>query len=242
MQSDVQCDESDECDAQSDEADAESDVVRFTVTDPFRKALITGLPCKPRWSELSDKIRFLSYIGETDMTTQKQHFRAYAYADGSGMRLTGWQQLFPGAEILRVSEFEDCERYCSLKAKGRLSTVGEPLRKDLRKDAVKGKKKRKVCHRCQLLEAEIQRLKQKCQRLRDENVAKDVYCKKKVDEAADECADECADGEEDKKAEEAKQNAERIKNDKAKMMDECRKARLAREARWLADEQSKLIS
>jgi hypothetical protein len=88
-----------------------SDADRKAVTDPFRKAVITGLPCKPKWSELSDKIRFLRFVESTDPTTQKQHFMVYAYAEGSGMRATGWQQVFPGAEILRVSEFEDCDRY-----------------------------------------------------------------------------------------------------------------------------------
>jgi hypothetical protein len=76
---------------------------------------------------------------------------------------------------------------------------------------LKCKKKRKVCHRCQLLEAEIERLKQKCQRLRDENVAKDVYCKTKMQKTRSDDTDDTK----DMRAEiEAKQSAEIVGHDK----------------------------
>ena len=133
--------------------------------NPFRKAVITGMPCKPEWSELRYKIRVLKYAELTCPTTQKRDFVVYAYAE-PGMRKKGRTKLFAVNEIVKVSEFEDCDSYCLLKAKGLLKTLGEPLCKDV----VGGKKKkRKVCDKWQLLEVENHLLEQRSQWLKDEN-------------------------------------------------------------------------
>jgi hypothetical protein len=85
--------------------------------------------CEPVWSEMSGELKFLKYAEATCPTTQKRGFEVYAYAEPA-LREAAWKKLFPGANVLKVSEFEECERYCQLKHKGRLKTLGEPLRKD----------------------------------------------------------------------------------------------------------------
>jgi hypothetical protein len=106
---------------------------------PFRKAVITGVSCEPAWSDLSKQLRCVEYATVTCKATQERGFVVYAYALGSGQRVTGFKKLFPGAEtVQKVGEFEECERYCRLKAEGLLKTLGDPLRKD----AVRDKKRK----------------------------------------------------------------------------------------------------
>jgi len=96
-----------------------------------RRAVITGLSMKPEWSELSDKLTFLKYARITDKETQEEKYVVYAHSP-LALRQAAWKKLFAGAEAVeKLSEFEDCERYCRLKRKGLLKSLGDPLRKDV---------------------------------------------------------------------------------------------------------------
>jgi len=96
-----------------------------------RRALIVGLPRKPEWSHMRDKLSFLKYGVVHVKATQEEHYVVYAHAHPP-MRRSGWMKLFPDATgIWKVTEFEDCKLYRELVRLGELKTLGEPLRKDL---------------------------------------------------------------------------------------------------------------
>jgi hypothetical protein len=103
--------------------------------------------------------------------TQERGFVVYAYALGAGQRVSGFKKIFPGADVRKVGEFEECERYCRFKAAGQLRTLGEPLRKDVVRGGEARKDenlKRKRCDHCQSLEEEKHQLRDKMRRLQNE--------------------------------------------------------------------------
>ena len=101
------------------------------IAGSFKRCVLTGVRREPAWSELSGKLTFLRYAGESSGT-----FVVYAYGEDK-MRESAWKKLFAGAEkVKQITEFDDCERYRRLRDEGRLKTFGEPIRKDVAREEI----------------------------------------------------------------------------------------------------------
>jgi hypothetical protein len=82
--------------------------------------------------EFDDGLQYLAYAKETCPTTGKQHWQGFAYHK-TGMKLTGWKKLFPGAHIEQMrSDFDANKKYCSKE--GQLIEHGQRPRQGERTD------------------------------------------------------------------------------------------------------------
>jgi hypothetical protein len=98
---------------------------------PFRKICFTDHDVDEE-PAFSDRLSYLGYAKETCPSTGKEHWQGFAYAK-TGMKLTGWKKLFPGAHIeMMLSDFEHNVTYCSKE--GQLIEHGKPPRQGERTD------------------------------------------------------------------------------------------------------------
>jgi hypothetical protein len=63
---------------------------------PFRKARFTGSAEQPRWD--ASKLTYVAYSKDICAATGNESWHGLAYAK-TGLKITDWQKLFPGAQI-----------------------------------------------------------------------------------------------------------------------------------------------